>query len=168
MGMDSAKLSARIKQPGHDRTFKISETNFDGALRELLPADDWLIEDHPKDLLKMIDGRYGIRPEASIELRENGRIWYFEVKKQGKDGNADERACKHHTVEFYKRLSAHTGMPYHAFSTIMCEKLAELDRYVVKHPYYFEPDHYLLWRDYDLQVLADYLAMLTERYIAAP
>lgn len=40
MGMDSRKLSARIKQPGHDRTFRTSETNFVEALHQLLPADD--------------------------------------------------------------------------------------------------------------------------------
>lgn len=36
MGMDSKKLSARTKQPGHDRTFTASETNFSEALRSLL------------------------------------------------------------------------------------------------------------------------------------
>lgn len=168
MGMDSAKLSARIRQPGHDQTFRQSETNFVAALEELLPVADWIVTDHPRDLAKMIDGRYGVVPEAGIKLRANGRVFYFEVKKQGPAGNADERACKHHTVEFYKRLAAQTGMPYHAFSTIMCENLATDDRYTVKHPYFFETDHYLLWRHYDLQIMSDYLQMLTERYIAAP
>lgn len=168
MGMDSAKLSARIRQPGHDRTFRVSEAKFDDALRELLPESDWEVLDHPRDLAKIIDGRFGVIPEASIRLRENGRVFYFEVKKQGPAGNADERACKHHTVEFYKRLAAATRMPYHAFATIMCENLAEDDRYVIKHPYYFEADNYLLWKNYDLQILSDYLKMITERYIAAP
>ena len=168
MGMDSARLSARIKQPGHDRTFTTSETNFVAALRQILPERDWAVEDHPRDLAKMIDGRYGVVPEAGIRLLENDRVWYFEVKKQGPAGNADERACKHHTVEFYKRLAAWTGMPYHAFSTIMCENLATDDRYTTKHPYYFEADHYFNWIDYELAPLAGYLAMLTERYIAAP
>ena len=59
-------------------------------------------------------------------------------------------------------------MPYHAFATVMCENLATDDRYTVKHPYYFEADQYLLWPNYDLQILSDYLRMLTERYIAAP
>ena len=133
MGMDSAKLSARIKQPGHDQTYRQSETNFVEALREILPDDDWWVTDHPRDLSKMIDGRYGVVPEAAIQLKANRRVWYFEVKKQGPAGNADERACKHHTVEFYKRLASATGMPYHAFSTIMCENLATDHRYTAKH-----------------------------------
>ncbi len=168
MGMDSARLSARIRQPGHDQTYRTSESNFSTALTEILPSADWEVVDHPKDLLQMIDGVFGIRPEASIRLRESGRVFYFEVKKQGPGGNADERACKHHTTEFYRRLAAETRMPYHCFATIMCENLAVDRRYTVKHLYFFEADHYFLWADYELQPLADYLAMLTERYIAAP
>lgn len=166
--MDSARLSARIRQPGHDRSFRESEQNFFAALDDALPKDDWEVTDHPRDLAKMIDGRFGVVPEAGIRLRENGRVFYFEVKKQGPNGNADERACKHHTVEFYRRLAVQTGMPYHAFATIMCESLATADRYTVKHPYYFEPDNYFLWVGYDQEALTNYLAMLTERYIAAP
>lgn len=46
----------------------------------------------------------GIRPEASILNKATGRVMYFEVKKQGDAGNAEERAFKHHTVQFYKTL----------------------------------------------------------------
>ena len=168
MPMGSAGLSARIRQPGHDRSFRGSEQNFFAAVQDVLPADEWEATDHPHDLAKMIDGRFGVVPEVGVRLRENGRVFCFEVKRQGPAGNADERACKHRTVEFYKRLAAQTGIPYHAFSTIMCESLATLDRYTTKHPYYFEPDHYFLWVGYEREPLADYLAMLTERYIAAP
>jgi hypothetical protein len=168
MGMNSAGLSARAKQPGHDRTFRKSEQDFVAALRQILDENEWDVVDHPGDLRHIIEGRFGLVPEASIRHRITGRVFYFEVKKQGPKGNADERACKHHTVEFYRRLSAHTGMPYHAFATIMCENLATDERYTVKHPYYFEADNYLLWVDYDLDVLADYIAMLVQRYLLAP
>ena len=66
----------------------------------------------------------GVRPEASIRNRETGRVMYFEVKKQGDAGNAEERAFKHHTVQFYKTLQDLTRMPYHAYRTIFCESLA--------------------------------------------
>lgn len=168
MGMDSAKLSARTRQPGHDRTFRESETTFIAALGELLDPAVWKVDDHPRDLARMIDGRYGVIPEASIRHRETGRVFYFEVKKQGPSGNAEERACKHHTIEFYRRLAAHTGMPYHCFATIMCGNLASDPRYTVKHPYFFEADNYFCWQGYDLDSLADYLDMLIERYLTAP
>ena len=165
MGMDSAKLSARAKQPGHDRTFKTSETNFVRALRAILSQDEWVIEDHPRNLAKIIAGRYGVIPEASITFKATGRTMYFEVKKQGMGGNADERASKHHTVQFYKELHQVTGYGYHPYVTIMCESLATADRYTAKHPFYFEEDHYFCWVDYDLDLLTDFLAHIADRWL---
>lgn len=165
MGMDSKKLSARVKQPGHDRTFRASEENFVAALREILPAEYWVITDHPRDLAKIIDGRYGVVPEASIEYKPTGRKIYFEVKKQGPAGNADERACKHHTVQFYVTMKEHTGYEYHPFVTIMCESLATDDRYVTKHSTYFEPDQYFCWVDYNLAELAAFIDGLRAKWL---
>jgi hypothetical protein len=168
MGMDSVKLSARTKQPGHDRSFRESELNFVTALQEILPADLWEIADHPRDLAKIIGGRYGVVPEASITYLPTGRRMYFEVKKQGPAGNADERACKHHTVQFYKLLHEHTGYDYHPFVTVMCENLANDERYTLKHPAYFEPGHYFLWVNYDLTLLRQFIEEILDRWLANP
>jgi len=168
MGMDSKKLSARKKQPGHDRSFVESETNFENALAMILPEDTYKIVYKPKDVLKMFGGRYGIKPEASIEYLPTGRKMYFEVKKQKKDGNAEERACKHHTVQFYKTLAEFTGSDYHAYCTIFCDELATLDRYTVKHTFFFEPGHYFCWVDYDLESLRDFILGLCEKFLIGP
>lgn len=168
MGMDSAKLSARAKAPGHDRTFMASEANFMTALRTILSDDEWIIEDHPRGLAKIIAGRYGVIPEASITFKATGRKMYFEVKKQGMGGNAEERAAKHHTVQFYKELHELTGYSYHPFVTVMCESLAVAERYVTKHPFFFEEDHYFCWIDYDLDLLTDFLAHIGERWLMQP
>lgn len=165
MGMDSARLSARKRQPGHDRTFRRSETNFIAALNEILDLDEFDVVPRPTDLRKMLDNRYGVEPEASIVHKSSGRRMYFEVKKQGPAGNADERACKHHTVQFYRELAKFTGSDYHAFCTIMCESLAVLDRYVVKHKYFFEENHYFAWRDYDLDALARYIDFVCDTFL---
>lgn len=163
--MDSAKLSARAKQPGHDRTFQASEAHFVTALRKILSDAEWDILEKPRDLTKIIAGRYGILPEASITFKATGRTMFFEVKKQNMGGNADERAAKHHTVQFYKELQEVTGYDYHPFITIMCDSLATADRYVVKHPFYFETDHYFCWVDYDLDLLTDFLAHIGDRWL---
>lgn len=168
MGMDSRKLAARARQPGHDRTFRASEDNFVTALEQILDSSEWKVEDHPRELANIIGGRYGVIPEASITHRASGRVMYFEVKKQGPAGNADERACKHHTVQFYKELHAVTGLDYHPFVTIMCENLATDHRYVTKHPFYFEDDHYFLWKNYDVDLLADFVAEITARWMINP
>lgn len=164
-GMDSGKLSQRAKQPGHDQTFRESEANFVAALEKIVDSTEFLVESQPTDLLQMLGGRYGIRPEASLVHRSSGRKMYFEVKKQGPSGNADERACKHHTVQFYRELARFTGYNYHAFCTIMCEHLSELEKYVVKHAYFFEPEHYFAWKNYDLDQLADYIAVVCDRFL---
>ena len=167
MGMNSKLLSMRARQPGHDRTFRTSETNFVKALETILDANEWQINDHPRELRKIIGDRYGIVPEASIEYLPNGRKFFFEVKKQGSAGNADERACKHHTVQFYKNLHSIFGYDFHPFATIMCESLATEERYTLKHHFYFEPDHYFCWVDYDIDLLADYLALIADRWLTS-
>ncbi len=165
MGMDSQKLSKRRKQPGHDQTFRAAEVNFYDALVALLPAKEFLIADKPRDLLQLLGGSYGIQPEASIEYLRTRKKMYFEVKKQAARGNAEERACKHHTVQFYRTLREFTGYDYHAFSTIMCDELATLPRYVSKHPFYFEKDQYFLWVKYDRELLSGYLDRIVRRFL---
>ena len=161
--MDSERLSKRAKQPGHDRTFERSEATFIEVAGRVLDPLAYRVADHPRDLAGIFPSDLpgqrdlGVVPEASIESIATGRLFFVEVKKQGPNGNAEERACKHHTVQFYKTLHAIYGFHYHPFVTICCESLATLPRYTSKFPHLFEPDHYCLWVDYDEQLLADFL-----------
>lgn len=157
MAMDSKKLSAREKQPGHDRTFTTSETFFIAAARSVLYPGAYIVDDHPPDLRKLFANELGVVPEASVASMATGRKFFVEVKKQGPLGNADERACKHHTVQFCKTLHEKYGYAYHPFVTVFCEHLATNRRYTLKAPYFFEPDNYFLWVDYDPDLLRDYL-----------
>ena len=162
-GMDSAKLSARVKQPGHDRSFVASEMSFIAVARACLPADSYEVLPQPRELAALFPalaagGRaLGIRPEASIPSLRSGRKFFVEVKKQPDRGNAEERACKHHTVQFYKALRERYGYNYHPFVTIFCEALATNPRYTRKAEYFFEPEQYLNWVDYEPQLLRRYL-----------
>lgn len=68
-GMNAKKLSARSRQPGHDRTFKVSENNFVAAPQAILPPDRYLVVDHPGDLRSIFTddaGSLGVVPETSI------------------------------------------------------------------------------------------------------
>lgn len=159
-GMNAEKLAARSRQPGHDRTFVVSENNFVTAAQLILPAERYRVVDHPDDLRAIFTddaGALGVVPEASIENLDTGRKFFVEVKKQGPAGNAEERAFKHHTVQFYKVLHDIYGYDYHPFVTVWCENLAVDCKYVLKARYLFEPNNYVLWRDYDHDILADYL-----------
>jgi hypothetical protein len=160
MGMDSSKLSARVKQPGHDRTFRRSEVSFiDVAQRSL--GHDYDVVANPKDLREIFgkvgERALGISPEASITSKVTGRKFFVEVKKQGPAGNAEERACKHHTVQFYKTLHNIYKYDYHPYVTIFCECLAEMERYTRKAMYLFEEGQYFLWKDYNETALANFL-----------
>jgi hypothetical protein len=162
MGMDSERLSQRRRQPGHDRTFRTSETNFVDAARRCLDSKRYEVDDRPRDLLECFGLEVGARalglqPEASITSRQTGRKFFVEVKKQGPQGNAEERAFKHHTVQFYKLLREQFGYPYHPYVTIWCESLAVLPRYTRKAVHLFEPNQYFLWVDYELEPLCEYL-----------
>ena len=162
-GMDSVQLSERAQQPGHDRTFEQSERNFIEVARECLDPDTYQVEAKPGDLRDLFPGQshnwrpLGIQPEAVIVNRRTGKRLYVEVKKQGPRGNAEERACKHHTVQFYSTLRDKFGYDYHPFVTVFCENLATDRHYTRKFPYYFEQKQYLLWIDYDREVLCEYL-----------
>lgn len=161
-GMDSERLSRRSRQPGHDRTFLVSETNFIEAARRCLDPALYDVEQNPRDLAEIFPGiegarGLGVRPEASITSRRTGRKFFVEVKKQGAGGNAEERAYKHHTVQFYRTLEAVFGYGFHPYVTIFCEALATERRYTQKFAYLIESDHYFLWVDYDLDALSAYV-----------
>ena len=65
--------------------------------------------DKPRELRDLFGPRSGVAPEATVVSKETGRRFFVEVKKQGDRGNAEERACKHHTVQFYKGSAARSG-----------------------------------------------------------
>lgn len=168
--MNSARLSARERQPGHDRTFEASEANFIEAARACLDATRFDVVDKPRDLAGLFTddegSPLGVVPEAAIVDLSTGRRFFVEVKKQGPAGNADERACKHHTVQFYSTLHDRYGYAYHPFVTVMCENLATDRRYTLKAKYYFEPDNYFLWVDYDRDALGEYLRGRCDDWLA--
>lgn len=150
-------LASRSKAPGSDRSFRAAEVRFATTLRRLLPESDFEVDEKPKELRQMFGGDLGIEPDAKITHIPSQKVIYFEVKSQGQGGNAEERGFKNHTVQFQKMMKERLGLPYHPFVLIMCRSLATMPRYTKKIVYYVEPDHYLLWDQYDLELLYQYL-----------
>jgi hypothetical protein len=160
-------------QPGGHQEYRESEDRFGAWLVQAVDPKRFRVVDKPRDLAGMFGDptkpqqrALGVVPEASLTYRSNGRGLYFEVKKQGPRGNAEERACKHHTVEFQKRLKAFLKIDYHPFITIMCENLATDSRYTIKHPFFFEPDHFFCWCAYDsTSDLCAFLDRVAHKYL---
>jgi hypothetical protein len=163
--MDSEKLSARLKQPGHDRTFEKSEGLFIATATQILDPDRYEVVDKPRELRNLFGPRSGVAPEAAVISKATGRRFFVEVKKQGDRGNAEERACKHHTVQFYKCLHEQFGYDYHPYVTIFCEALAVNPRYTEKAVHYFEPGQYVLWKDYDPEILEAFLILKCQEWL---
>lgn len=161
--MNSERLSQRTRQPGDDRTFEDSERNFIISARRVLDASKYVIEEKPSDLLDLfpatssLERNLGLQLEAKIINKITKRFFYVEVKKQGDAGNADERAAKHHTVQFYRTMKQKFGFHYHPIVTIFCESLAVNPRYTRKSPYFFEKQQYFNWVNYDNLLLSKYL-----------
>ena len=155
--MNSERLSARARQPGHDRTFIESENRFLAVANSTLHPDEYEVVDKPTELRDLFGPRLGVAPEAAVVSLRTDRRFFVEVKKQGDRGNAEERACKHHTVQFYKCLRERFRYSYHPYVTIFCEALAVNPRYTMKAVHFFEPGHYLLWIDYRPDILRDFL-----------
>lgn len=169
--MDSESLSKRKKQPGHDRSFIKSEELFAEVTRSVFHESLYETTLQPNDLSKIFSGglaekKYGLRPEMSVKCKRTGKRIYFEVKKQGPRGNAEERACKHHTNQFYKLMKERYSLPYHPFVTIFCEHLATEKRYTTKFPYLFEASNYFLWENYDEIELRRFLEYLKAEWLS--
>lgn len=154
-------LKNRHRQPGDVQTWRPSENAACTAL-QLLLGPRYLVEAKPADLRDFYASNsgetpLGLEPEAKITDLRTGRYFYVEVKRQGRQGNAEERAYKHHTTVFVRRLAERTGLPYHAFVTVFCDDLAKLRRYTAKYSHHIEAGWYVCWADYDLRHLASFL-----------
>lgn len=109
----SAVLSSRAVQPGTINTGRPHELDAFMAMADALGIDClngnmpvlenaiWQVTYQPSELRHCF-GRYGLMPDIRLLNKQTSRLMYFEVKFQGKHGNAEERAGKlftHHFVD---------------------------------------------------------------------
>jgi hypothetical protein len=153
VGMNSESLSIRSFQPGNDRSFETSEDNFSRFLLKNLDHSTYRVDVQPKELLKCFSNEFGVKPEAMITNKKTGKKLFIEVKKQGDQGNAEERLYKHHTKKFYELMHKTYGYDYHPFVAVLCESLAVNPRYTVKFKDLLDDGQYCLWEKYDETIL---------------
>ena len=178
--MASKDLSDRDRGPGDDQTFRDAEAAFELEVCACLDEELYVFESKPKDLRTIFlhdpnDGRrhLGITPDFLILSRTTGKPLFVEIKKHNsRHGNAGyERACRNYTRLFRKSLKQfleekkELRLDYHPFVTIFCDALATQDIYTEKIRKLIEPDHYLLWKDYDPHLLCEYLKGRCEAWL---
>jgi hypothetical protein len=172
--MDSRKLSRRAIQPGNIRTFIKSEDAFHAVASRFDGGDGLRVVRNPDRLKRFYrdegeDHNLGLRPEEEIFHVPTGRPLFFEVKNQGPRGNAEERAYRHHTEVFSRRLKDCFGLDYHPYFTIFTGNLATDPRYTLKFRFHILSTHYFLWKDYSTEAglndLYQYLAGLVNTFL---
>ena len=97
---------------------------------------------------------------------DTSKVMNFEVKKQKKRGNAEERVYKLFTPKFSKAMKKFFNVDYHPFKAIFCEQLAVMNRYTAKFDVYLEESDYFLWQDYkNKRVLENYIENVIKDYL---
>ena len=82
MPMDSEKLSARAKHPGHDQSYQTSEANFIEVARQCLDLSKYEIIEKLTELRDLFPGslpnqrHLGIQPETVIINRSTQRRFF--------------------------------------------------------------------------------------------
>jgi hypothetical protein len=176
--MKNQTLSERIKQPGDDSTYILSEDKVWNILNEL-DKNVYEVIKKPKDLSKWFHNInrqknertfWGIIPDFSIQRLDSKLKIFLEVKKQEDKGNAHERACKHYTTQFTKSFKDFMFQNYdikynfHPFFTIFCDELATKKQYTIKSEYFIESDHYLNWADYNKDLFTNFLNKILSNF----
>ena len=102
-----------------------------------------LVSKQPKGhyLKSIYSAKRGIVFDLIAQDIASGRELFIEVKNQGVRGNAHERAYKHYTPLFQKKLREKTGLDYHPVATVMCGNLATDKHYQDQFEVMLEPEH---------------------------
>ncbi len=65
----------------------------------------------PKNFYRLYAENHGIRPDYAILNKENGKIFFIEIKRQHEGrGNAHERACRYFTPGLISALKTESGI----------------------------------------------------------
>lgn len=86
---------------------------------------------------------HGIKPDIQVLHIPTGKPFFVEVKNQGKDGNAHERAMKYFTRSFVKQAQhAIGGIDYEPFIAVFTGELATHPRYQREISVWLEEQQY--------------------------
>ena len=157
MGRDELRARANWQKKANEQG-KESELAFDGFMWDYLETTDFEMEWEPKDLAGIYGvsekgNPHGIWPECALRNSETGKTIYVEIKRQGKGGNAHERACKYFTPGIIMSAREIANQPEGVipFWWVFTNGLARYSRYQreIMHWFVGMEGQVLLWRDID-------------------
>ena len=125
--------------------------------------------ERPKHLKKIYGGRWGIEPDFAIENRRTHKIAFFETKRQGKGGNAHERACKYFAPGVERACGKIAGFKRPFFFIFMNGLTTDKKKRTEIEMWFHAPgyrDRFLLWGDRSPQALIEYFEKVVTKYLA--
>lgn len=141
----STILSNRKIQPGSKLFGKPAEDAFAKALNDC----GFEYEYHPRVFKD--NGICGFIPDFLVH--GEGKSYIFEIKKQGDDGNAYERAYKYYSPGMLDILN---DLGFDHVRTVFTGDMIYVDRIIKQIKQNLLPEQYFLW-DYSDDSLKDYL-----------
>ena len=173
MGVGGMSTPKRTKQSealaNRDNTWQgnaagaaqISERGLDEVMTELFSRPThahYKLRKRPDDLNRIYGGDHGIFPDFSITNENTGRKIFIEVKRQGPEGNAHERAGRYFAPGLVKEGRKKGKLPDGVFPyfLIFTANLASDDGYRREITKWFNEElkeHFLLWKDWSPDLL---------------
>lgn len=126
------------------------------------------LSESPWHLSGIYEGRWGIRPDFSIESTVTRKIAFFETKRQGPGGNAHERVCKYFAPGIQKCIADIAGFNF-PFFFIFMNGLTYDPKKCVEICAWFDADgfrdRYLMWGDRSIESIINWFDRTVKRYL---
>lgn len=122
-----------------------------------------------KEVVPIYANGRGVRPDAVIRNRTNGKMILIEVKNQGKAGNAHERLCRNYILGIQNELEAQCGFRY-PFFTVCTNGLANDPHKSQEIAKWFDCDElrdrlFLFKNRNDVSALVGYFKKIVKEYL---
>lgn len=144
-------LAGRRIQPGSQKFGKPAHDQFLEVLANHYPQA--VVVSEPRVLKKL--GFWALIPDFAVTVDDKTVL--IEIKRQGAQGNAQERLYKFFTPRLMRQVNSALDTNTYPVYAVLCDELATNARYVREFNQFLEPENYLLWVDYEPQRMVDFL-----------
>ena len=134
----------------------------------LMNNDIYKVIERPQNLAKIYNNKWGIIPDFAIINTKTKKIAFFEVKRQGINGNAHERACKYFAPGLQDIFREIAGFDRPIFTIYMNGLTSDPKKVIEIQTWYNDPlwqDRYLLWKTKNIQNILDYWENIVKGYL---
>jgi len=135
----------------------------------LMRSSVYSVIERPKHLKKIYGGMWGIEPDFAIENKKTRKMAFFETKRQGKGGNAHERACKYLAPGVLRICGKIAGFANPFFFVFMNGLTLDPKKRMEIETWFDAPgykDRFILWKDRSHETLIKYFEDVVSKYLS--